>query len=193
MTKRKKKAPAEPRKPLNEPAPRTDPASWGPPQEVYRYIEGPVRPVFEKKPRGPQAGYFAYLIDNGQITPEQKEAGEEIAEVFLALVGGLLSSRAQQYERVDRGMKSDWPERIAVAYGMRYRPWANEMSVWRVNRKQPSYDIVIDAVVECRSLRGIAASRRMGRNRVKEVLIDALQEYCRIAGWERKPARIRVG
>jgi hypothetical protein len=189
MTKRKKKAPAEPRKPLNFGVPsRTDPESWGPPQKVYRFDEtGRLRPTM----RGPQQGYFAYLIDHGELTSEQVQAGQEIERCYRALVSDAMC-RTQRFERVDRSYNSDWAESLRIAIATRYGPWRDRMTIWHVKERRPGHALVIDAVVECRSLNEMALDHGKRKATIKALLIEALQEYCRMAGWERKPARIRA-
>lgn len=202
MTKRKSKKPACPRKPVNaevREVDRSDPATWGGADPVRRWADPPREQVvgaycpcrLVTKARGPQEGYFAYLIDNGALTQSQVQAGQEIAEVYLAVVGGLLS-HSQNYERIDRGYDSDWPVRIAEAWGLRYKPWADEMGRWSIKKGKPALPVVIGAVVDACSRNEIAAREHILKERVKPILITALQEYVRMAGWERPPAKIRV-
>ena len=197
MAKRKVKKPAPPRKKLNfKPVQekQTDPAKWGPPDQMpgpgFVQPEGDTCYVGVRFKRGPQFGYFVHLVNQGDITREQFEAGKEIAHCFEAIVSQVMS-RTQSHERVDRSPDNDWPEALRIAMATRYAPWRDVMKEWH-GRGKPSLSIVIDAVVECRSVNEMKPLYRMGHETIKKLLIEALQEYCIIAGWQRRPVKMRA-
>jgi hypothetical protein len=113
-----------------------------------------------------------------QWRPEYRTAADEIREIYLAVIGGLMS-RAQRFDRVDLGKPIGIPEGLARLHRDRYLPWAQALSVRHALNGPPVLEVVIDAVVEGETVSSIAARRRHRKGHVTMWIIDGLALYAR--------------
>lgn len=125
---------------------------------------------------------FARLCDNREIDGAMYQAASEIDRVYMALCGGLMAGSSSA-EPKSRSMAAAMPESVATAHAKRYLPWAVEMARRRNGGGPPAVEIVIDVVVDMRSLDTIDRERRWRNGTAKRVLRLALLEYAVMAGW----------
>lgn len=128
---------------------------------------------------------FERMIESRAITPEMFEAAQEIERVYLAITGAVLV-RSQSYERQDRSVGAQLAERTAVAYQLRYKPWADELSRRQKGCAWPMLEVVIDIVVDGRPLDTLDHERGWRKGISKFIVQWALLQYAEIAGWARR-------
>lgn len=132
----------------------------------------------------------ATLVESGALSVEQGRASEEIHEVYVGILGGLLSHAALS-ERKERG-KGDMAERLADRHANHYLPWATYLggrSPFRdlpavIGTCQPALELTIDVVIDGATLAGCAAKFHCHHSFAREMLRYSLSVYAGIAGWE---------
>lgn len=114
-------------------------------------------------------------------TPELQRAGLEIERCFSHTVRRLYA-KSSSLERVDGCTPADTPDWIVSAYTERYVPWTRYLEG---NRKSRLVSLVIDIVVEDLPLHKIEWLYNLSRGKAKELLIEGLELYADLAGWNR--------
>jgi len=102
-----------------------------------------------------------------------KVAAESLRRVFEAVTAGLFA-RPASLLRGSGGGRAAIPEKLARLHHEVYLPWTKEMQ-----RKRLSLPVVIDVVIDGRSLASIAAERGMGHVRVAAIVRRGLELYER--------------
>jgi hypothetical protein len=128
------------------------------------------------------------LHQRGSLSDRQRDAALEIRVAFAEVVGGAMM-RSPRYDGT-RGSRSLGGIELATAAAIgrrkRYRRWAEAFGA----RVPDALAITIDVVVDGRSLRQVDGERRWRNGRASDLLIEALQSYAQLAGWERAPAAV---
>lgn len=157
-----------------------DPETWGGPDPLPG---GKTRrllmPVWERMLRSKDYPWF---------TAEMKQAGDEIERVFSAITAGLMP-RSQMGALVSgMGGGSDTPlsQGLVIAYRDRYKPWADEMSAYRVKTGNPVMAFIIDICSKDFTIRECERHHRLGNGRGPELIRFGLGRYVEISGWVRR-------
>ncbi|RXF72108.1 hypothetical protein [Hansschlegelia zhihuaiae] len=126
---------------------------------------------------------FERLCDERVVTGEMAQAALEIERVYLAVCGAVVV-RAQAIEpRGGRGGTGPMSDEVAMAHASRYRPWADEMARLRKAGDWPMLEIVIDVVVDGRTLRDVEIDKGMRNGSARHALCWALLKYAVMARW----------
>lgn len=125
---------------------------------------------------------FARMCDKREVTGEMLEAAQEIDMVYMAITGALFG-RSMPLEPRSPGAKATMSDRIAEAHTRRFKPWADALSKRRNHGAPPSLELVIDVVVDGRSLSDIDAERGWRNGFGKYLVRRALLEYAVVARW----------
>ncbi len=128
------------------------------------------------------------MIEKKQLHPEMIQAAQEIERIYLALTGAVLI-RSQGYERQDRSAGAPLAERTAVAYHLRYKPWADELSRRKKGCAWPMLEVVVDVVVDGRSFDTIDQEHGWSHGVAKFIVRWALLDYAERAGWAKAGSR----
>ncbi|HYM31984.1 MAG TPA: hypothetical protein VEU47_11820 [Candidatus Cybelea sp.] len=149
----------------------SSPGTWGPANEATRRraIRCPVQMLFER----------------GHLGVEEVRAAREIERVFVALTAGLFAKASLQESR---GRRVDMGEIAAMAHARRYRPWADALSARHKAGGPPLLEVVIDCVVDGRSLAAVERDRRWRHGRAAGYLREGLELYVAMAGWKFRAA-----
>lgn len=119
----------------------------------------------------------------GHLPPEIEAAAYEIENVFRALTAGLWTKTASYGERTSPGPHTDWPARLAAAYGHRYKPWMVAMSVRFKQTGINVHELVTDAIIEGYSLRELDRIHKWRKGNAAKIVRWGLWEYCVMARW----------
>lgn len=122
---------------------------------------------------------------DGNLHPAAEAAAYEIESCYRALVAGLWTKTASYGERTSGGPDTDWPARVAIAMRDRYGPWRDAMAVIYKRDGLPVQEIIIDVIVEGRSMREVDAERRWRKGTASKMARWGLWEYALMAGWVR--------
>lgn len=136
-----------------------------------------------------------HLYEKGSLRAEQVEAAEEIRRIWQAFSRSL-GPTAVNSEALATGRQAaqgrqpiEWLTAAEeTIWRTRYRPWAREMGASpcggtiRVTR----FQLVLETVVDNRSLRQVEGFYRMRHGMAVEHLRTALTRYAEIAGWIRE-------
>lgn len=154
------------------------------------------------------------LLRRGKLDQVHLDAAEEIREVFEALTRQI-GAKAQNLARLPAGRRNRrpvvqpvecLPPGLWACYVRNYRPWAEIAGAtrWRKPGRGGVDDLrvrhlalVIEIVVDGRSLGEVAAGlrlrRRDGLKIVADILRESLELYAHMAGWRtRAPSRMRA-
>lgn len=112
-------------------------------------------------------------------TPELERAAFEIERVFFENTRRLFAKSAS-YERIDGGEPASTPEWLVSVYTDRYIPWTETLKSLKKSR---AVAVVIDVVVESRSLKDIEHRYKFSRGMAKQVTLASLKLYADMAGW----------
>jgi len=122
------------------------------------------------------------LHERGSITERQRDAALEIRVEFTEIASGAMM-RSPRYDGT-RGARTfggvETVTAASIARRKRYRRWTGALAA----RLPDAVAIAIDVVVDGRSLRQVDAERRWRNGRAGDLLIEALQAYAQLAGWE---------
>jgi hypothetical protein len=129
------------------------------------------------------------LHQRGSLSDRQRDAALEIRVAFAEVVGAAML-RSPRYDGTrgsgffGTGGGVELSTVAAIGRRKRYRRWAEVLGA----RLPDALAITIDVVVDGRSLRQVDGERRWRNGRASDLLIEALQSYAQLAGWERAPA-----
>jgi hypothetical protein len=108
---------------------------------------------------------------------EMENAAREIRRVYqdntravMAKIGNLIGVRGSAANSLS-------PDRLAIAYRDRYKPWADEMGRIGV------LPVVIDWLHEEKSFQDIDRERHQRHGTASKTIEHALWQYCLMAGW----------
>jgi hypothetical protein len=125
------------------------------------------------------------LHERGRVSDRQRDAALEIRVAFGEVVAGVMM-RSPRYDGtrgssfVGVGSGVELATAGAIGRRKRYRRWAEALGT----RMPDALAITIDVVVDGRSLRQVDGERRWRNGRANDLLIEALQAYAQLAGWE---------
>ena len=119
-------------------------------------------------------------------TPDLERAAKEIEQVYFALTRRLFA-RTSGMEKIDRSEPPPPPEWLVNAYINRYIPWAKAAK----ELKSQVLVIIIDVVIEDRSLRDIERQRKLHKGFARQITIAGLKLYSNMARGDRKQDRLR--
>ena len=126
------------------------------------------------------------LHRRGALSDRQRDAALEIRVAFTEVASRAMM-RSPRYDGT-RGARTfggvEMATSAAIARRKRYRRWAEALAA----RLPDAVAIAIDVVVDGRSLRQVDTERRWRNGRASDLLIEALQAYAELAGWETKRA-----
>lgn len=125
---------------------------------------------------------FTRMIERREVTGAMLQAAQEIDRVYMGLTGMLVMGGSAMEPR-SRGQATAMPEAVATAHAKRYKPWADMMSAWRKQGGPAALEIVIDVVVDGRSLSCIDRERHWRNGTAKAVVRMALLKYAVLAHW----------
>lgn len=133
-----------------------------------------------------------HLYEKGRLRTEHLEAAEEIRRIWQAFFRSL-GATASNPESLATGRQArqtrqpiEWlTGGEETIWRSRYRPWAREMASLPCGGtvRVTGLQLVLDIVVDNRSLRQIEGFYRMRHGAAAEHLSTALHLYARIAGW----------
>lgn len=149
---------------------RSEPVDRGTPETRARLREGTI----------------ARLVKTGKMGVEHQSAALDIEYVWRIVCAAVLPKTSGYNERVD-GSESDWSASMQQAYRKRYKPWADHLSALRDNGGPPYLEITIDIVCDSMTARAVDRKNGWKSGTAQDLLIFALQEYCYIAGWLKRP------
>lgn len=133
-----------------------------------------------------------HLYEKGRLRREHLEAAEEIRRIWQAFsrslgptavnIDALATGRQVAQGRQPLEWLSATEEHI---WRKRYRPWAREMSNGSCGGtiRVTLFQIVLEIVVDNRSLRRVEGAYRMRHGDAAKYLEGALTRYAEIAGW----------
>lgn len=124
---------------------------------------------------------MARLIANKRVGGEEVMAAQEIERVWCALTSRLFAKAGHYGERLDPTTDRDWSPSLMAAHA-RYLEWANSL-------ESGVLSVVVDVLIDSRSAREIDRERRWKSDTTCQLLIEALQEYARLAGWLKRRVR----
>lgn len=151
---------------------RSEPADKGTRQTRARLREGTVE----------------RLVKSGKIGVDEQSAAAEIEYVYSRLASDVAGKISSYGEYTDPGERPDWPWRMQEAYRKRYLPWVNQLqSIQSLRENGPAFEVARAVCCFGVTARDVdrAFQRRKGTS--QKQLIFALQEYCYIAGWLKRP------
>jgi hypothetical protein len=168
---------------------------------VHGHELGFVRPTAQTEARL-RPDPIVRLVANETLTREQGRAAVEIREIYERVAAGLLARAGDLVSRA-KGGRLEMPERIAVLHAQRYLPWAHYLGGReveaaslraarppRAGRCPPALTVVIDVVIESRSLTQCDRERLWRNGTAVKLLAYALALYAEFAGWETNPPSI---
>jgi hypothetical protein len=129
------------------------------------------------------------LHQRGSLSDRQRDAALEIRIAFAEVAAGAMM-RSPRYDGTRGagfvGTSNGVELAMAGAIGRRkrYRRWAEALGA----RLPDALAVTIDVVVDGRSLRQVDGERHWRNGRASDLLIEALQAYAQLAGWERSAA-----
>lgn len=147
----------------------------------------PPTPLTKKRHR---VGSLARMFERKEITRDMLQAADEIDAVYLALTKGLMA-KGMQMEPRSPGGKVEMSDKLADAWSRRYRPWADVLSKRKKNGGPPWLEVVIDVLVDGRSVSEVDDDRGWRHGFAKYIVRRSLLEYAALAGWAPKDAAMR--
>lgn len=135
---------------------------------------------------------IAHLRDKGRLTPEQARAAEEVRRIWQAfsrILGPSATNPATLATGRQAGgarMPIDWLTDVEeTIWRDSYRPWASERAAQPCGGtiRVTEFQIVLEIVVDNRSLRQTEGFYRMRHGAAFEIVRSALHRYAEIAGW----------
>lgn len=123
-------------------------------------------------------GTMARLIANNRVGGEEVMAAQEIEMVWCALTSRLFAKAGHYGERLDPSSDNDWSPSLISAH-RRYIEWANSL-------EGQTLSIVIDVLIDGRSARDIDRERRWRSDTACKIVIEALEDYAKMAGWKHR-------
>jgi hypothetical protein len=151
---------------------RTEPVDKGTKQTRARLREGTV----------------SRLVRTGKLGLDEQSAAREIEYVYGKLTAEVAGKTARYGEYSDPGEKPDWPWTMRKAYRERYLPWSADLTTLRSLRENgPARDIAIAVCAYGATARSLDKAYQWRKGTAQKMLVYALQEYCYIAGWLRRP------
>lgn len=124
-----------------------------------------------------------YLVDT-EDDPVFERACNEIERVYLAITRAVLP-RLSSLSRIDGGRGGEIPEGAAMAHALRWKPWADRLSMLRDGRGIPALALTIDALVDERNFRELDEAYSMRRGTAQKVVRESVRYYCVVAEWKR--------
>lgn len=125
---------------------------------------------------------FARMCDRKEITGEMMQAAQEIDLVYMAISGALFG-KSMPIEPRSPGNRGTMSDKVADAHINRFKPWADELSRRKKHGGPPCLEIVIDVVVDSRSLSDIDAERGWRNGFANYIVRRSLLEYAVKAKW----------
>ena len=124
---------------------------------------------------------FERLCEAKLVTGEMLQAAQEVERVYLAICGATLV-RGQSLDS-GGGQPRPMANGVALAHALRYRPWADALSGVRKRGGWPLLELVIDVVVDGRSLDIVEKERGWKHGTAKFGVLWALMKYAVMARW----------
>lgn len=108
---------------------------------------------------------------------EMENAAREIRRVYQANTRAVMAKIGNLTGIRGSAANAQSPDRLAIAYSDRYKPWADEMGRIGV------LAVVIDWLHEEKPFQDIDRERRQRKGTAAKTIERALWQYCLMAGW----------
>ena len=125
----------------------------------------------------------AKLWIKGTLSDEHKQAADEIARVYQALVVSLVAKTMRFGGPVGGTPPQEWAPSLKRAYTERYAPWRDATGGKQLRHGYSLQALVIDVVVENRGVRQVANQIGADQRWVIRQLQEGLYAYCELSGW----------
>lgn len=117
------------------------------------------------------------LSRRGVLTQEQIQAAWDIRQAFEVITVPVRLRKAA-LEKIDCGAKEYVETSQVLRLLKRYNDWIDELTRYRLQAGP-----VLDVVVESISCREVDRRRGVRKGATRALLIEALNLYCKVAGW----------
>lgn len=120
------------------------------------------------------------MMNSGLIWAEMRDAATEIEEVFLAQTAGLMSKGVDYSAAGGRSVRPT-SDRLSLAYAMRYKPWADELSTAFKAGGRPALAITVAIVIDDMTMRQAEQDFGMRRATIQHLVRRSLLRYAEMA------------
>lgn len=119
------------------------------------------------------------MMNAGLIWSEMRDAATEIEEVFLAQTAGLMSKGIDYSAATGRSCAAS--DHLSLAYALRYKPWADELSAAFKVGGRPALAITVAIVIDDMTMRQAEQDFGMRRATIQHLVRRSLLRYAEMA------------
>ncbi|RXF67567.1 hypothetical protein [Hansschlegelia zhihuaiae] len=120
------------------------------------------------------------MMNAGLIWPEMRDAAAEIEEVFHAQTAGLMA-KGRDYGAARGRSTASVNDRLSLAYALRYKPWADELSAAYKAGGRPALAITVAIVIDDMTLTQAERDFHMRRIVIQHIVRRSLLRYAEIS------------
>ncbi|MFQ5534687.1 MAG: hypothetical protein ACE5EM_07700 [Sphingomonadales bacterium] len=117
------------------------------------------------------------LAQRGVLSNEQIQAAWDIRAAF-EIITVPVRLRLASLEKIDCGAADHRESERSIRLLKQYNAWIDEMTRYRLPAGP-----VLDIVVESLSCREVDRRRRVRKGTARNLLVEALDLYCKVVGW----------